>query len=555
MGKKSTQTTSNEPPRWARDLFVKSADEAERLYNSGSGFNVWEGQTIADPSAGTRGGIEGLLGIGDNANLQGLSDAAINQNQQLINQGGYNADLSGAATQFGQAATGGNDVSIDPYRNLSSTNQAIQNATGTFNQAARGGLDVSRGDLAGIQAYNPLQRSAAGTMAYGSHGGLNVNPNMVQQVGAMNNLLSQGARGYSGAARGNLDSAAGLGFMGLLGMQPSQLSSEQNLQDFAQGRHMGQNTYESDAIRQQAQDLADQVALQYSGAGRYGSGAHTDTLVDSVGDFTNKAFGDQYNRERGMQFQANQMLDAAQGQRFGQGISALQGLLGADALNAQNRLAGMAGMTGIGTGARDFLQGQDLASAGIMRDNAAQQLGAAGQLAGVGSNVFGQQLARGQALTDLGLANTQNQLTGAQGLLGAGQSVLDNQFRRAAGITDTRTANMDRQLAGAQGLATVGQGAMDTTLSGLSQLPTTMQSSLFAPTAQLQAGAIQDQYDQSILNDQIRQFYENDMNEWTRLGALQAAAGGAAGPYGTSVTTTRQPFNPFGFLGGLMSMF
>jgi hypothetical protein len=42
---KSTQT--NEPPKWAKPMFEKSAAEAQRLYNEGSGYNVYQGPTQA----------------------------------------------------------------------------------------------------------------------------------------------------------------------------------------------------------------------------------------------------------------------------------------------------------------------------------------------------------------------------------------------------------------------------------------------------------------------------------------------------------------------------
>jgi hypothetical protein len=484
-GKSSTQTTSNEPPKWAKPLFVKSAGVAEDLFDSGSGFNVYDGQTIADHSAGTQAGLEGLLGVGSDPSLQNLSAGAIQGNTDLINSGGYNDQTAQAAGIFGDAGTGGLNTSLGYYQNAPNTNQAVQGATNTYGQAAGGQMGTSGAGIAGVNSFNPLQQGAAGVMGLGALGGLN--------------------------------SQAGQGYAGMFGTTGQPLSSERNLQSFADGSRMGENTYENEHIKTQARDLADQVAMQYSGAGRYGSGLHQDTLVDSVGDFQNKAYGDQFNRERGMQFDANRMLDAAQGQRFGQGLSSLQGLLSSD------------------------------------MQNAGLQMGAAGQLGSLGGQVYGQQMGQQQALTGLDQANRQLQLQGAQGLLGAGQSVLDNQFRQAGALTGTESGNMDRQLAGATALQGAGQSALDTQLQGFNALPSTMQSSLFAPTANMQAGAIQDQYDQSQLNDQIRQFYENDMQDWTRLGALQAAAGGAAGPYGTSTTTSKQPFNPMSMLGGLMS--
>lgn len=65
MGGKSTKTTSeNKPPAWAKPLFEQSASEAQNLYNSGSGGNVYYGQTVADLSPTTQGGINALTDAG-----------------------------------------------------------------------------------------------------------------------------------------------------------------------------------------------------------------------------------------------------------------------------------------------------------------------------------------------------------------------------------------------------------------------------------------------------------------------------------------------------------
>lgn len=420
MGKKSTQTTNNEPPRWAKPLFEQSAQEASRLYDSGSGFNVWEGQTIADPSSATSQGLQGLKSVASDPSLQNLSGSAVSGAQNVIGSGGWNPQTS--------------------------------------------------------SIYNFLSGAAGG--------GLNADTSGLSRVRSMNSGMLGAMGAYGNAAAGGLNSAAGQGFAGMFNQGGNPLASEINLQDTASGKYVREgNPYERAVFAQNAQDIADSVSQQFSGAGRYGSGAHQGVLAEEQGDYLNKAYSDAFNRERGLQMQANQMLDAAQGQRFGQGLSALQGLLGADTANAQTQLAG------------------------------------AGGLLNAGSNIFGNQLQQQQALFD---ANAQN---------------------------------ASQQLAAGQAAGQTGQQALDTQLNYTQALPTTMQSSLFAPTAALQAGTIEDQMSQAQLNDDIRRFYENDMNEWTRLGALQAAAGGAAGPYGTSVTTTRQPFNPFGMLGGLMSFF
>lgn len=60
MGKSTKQTTENKPPAWATPLFQQSAKEAQKIYNSGAGGNVYQGQTVADLGSTTRSGISGI---------------------------------------------------------------------------------------------------------------------------------------------------------------------------------------------------------------------------------------------------------------------------------------------------------------------------------------------------------------------------------------------------------------------------------------------------------------------------------------------------------------
>jgi hypothetical protein len=72
--------------------------------------------------------------------------------------------------------------------------------------------------------------------------------------------------------------------------------------------------------------------------------------------------------------------------------------------------------------------------------------------------------------------------------------------------------------------------------------------------AQIGAGQLLDAKKQQELDAKMRAFTERDNIDWTRLGALQAAASGSAGNYGTQVSTQRQPFNPFSLIGALGAM-
>jgi hypothetical protein len=86
-------------------------------------------------------------------------------------------------------------------------------------------------------------------------------------------------------------------------------------------------------------------------------------------------------------------------------------------------------------------------------------------------------------------------------------------------------------------------------MAGLDQQ--NFQNRLEGAGATLQAGNIMDQQAQAQLSDDVNKFYAEDNQDWTRLGMLQSAAAGAAGPYGTQIATQRQPMNVGGLMTGL----
>jgi len=88
----STQTFA--PPAWARPLFEQGAKQAQDLYNSGAGGNVYQGQRVADLSEASRGGLDTLgqaaAGFGRLAGANGLGQpTAAQSNLSDIASGKY----------------------------------------------------------------------------------------------------------------------------------------------------------------------------------------------------------------------------------------------------------------------------------------------------------------------------------------------------------------------------------------------------------------------------------------------------------------------------------
>jgi hypothetical protein len=149
------------------------------------------------------------------------------------------------------------------------------------------------------------------------------------------------------------------------------------------------------------------------------------------------------------------------------------------------------------------------------------------------------------------LVNSQMSGSGRYGS-GAHTGVLADKI---GGLQDSmRSANYQFER-GNQLNAINNQAAM--TQNKLAGIGTSMGMQAAPANALAQAGQQRDAYSQAQLNDEIQKFYANDMQDWTRLGALQSAAAGAAGDYGTMTNMTRQtqPMNPLGLIGGLGSMF
>jgi hypothetical protein len=80
------------------------------------------------------------------------------------------------------------------------------------------------------------------------------------------------------------------------------------------------------------------------------------------------------------------------------------------------------------------------------------------------------------------------------------------------------------------------------------------QNQLQGAGATLQAGGLLDTQAQKLLSDQVAKWYSQDNQDWARLGMLQSAAAGAAGPYGTQIATERQPVGIGSILSGFGSL-
>ncbi|WP_455480476.1 tail fiber domain-containing protein [Bartonella sp. B12(2025)] len=134
----------------------------------------------------------------------------------------------------------------------------------------------------------------------------------------------------------------------LNGLATGQNSTSKNLNNMASGKEMGNNPYFNEALQNTLNNAANSINSSLSGAGRYGSGAHTGVLADELGSIATQTLSQQYNQDINNMMNANSLIDQAN----------------------QNQLAG----------ANNFFQGQSqaninaLAGGGLIDANRQQKL-------------------------------------------------------------------------------------------------------------------------------------------------------------------------------------
>lgn len=535
------------------------------LNPSTAGFGAALGQ-INNPASQTA--TEGYGGAASGA----LNSSAGAGYGNIVNAGGLNGTQQGALGTLGGVASGQNAI----------------NTGGQYGALGQQALTQNQG-IAGSLGQTAANTGQLGSLAMSSTapwlGGLS---GAAGQSGALaNQALSQG-QGYQAGLGQAANTTAQLG---QLAGQPG--AAEQYLTGTAQGNYLGGNPYLMAAMAPGAQAIADQTNGMFASSGRYGSGANQGVLQGSLNNYYNTALAQNYNAERANQLQAANALENAQNTGLAQGLTAAgqqanilgQGAsVGSNAISqALGGLGQSANIMGQGAGLQQQGIGQALTAAGqqagmlgqqaginssgleqalaatqgqtgVQSQNIGNQLAAAGQQAGIGAQGMQATLQGlgGQASVDA--QNAATQLQGLGGLASQGQNNFGNTLQGVSSLFNAQQGNLANQTGAATSGAQIGNQGLGTALGYLGQLPTTFGSTTFGGNTALQSGAIQDQNAQAQLNAQIAQWQQQQILPWTQLGALQAAAQGAAGPYGMATTQMQQPSSLTSLLGPVAMM-
>lgn len=169
-----------------------------------------------------------------------------------------------------------------------STGGSRTQTTTTNNQPWAGAIPALNTALSGAQsayAAGPPQRYQGSTVA-----GFND-----QQMQGLNSTATQGQQALNMAMTGQntlnhiMGSSAPRGATDTTGLTTPRATNTSGLANFTSGQP---NPYLGDLYKQGARQIADDTNAQFSKAGRYGSGAHTNVLSRNMGDmWTNLASG------------------------------------------------------------------------------------------------------------------------------------------------------------------------------------------------------------------------------------------------------------------------
>lgn len=113
--------------------------------------------------------------------------------------------------------------------------------------------------------------------------------------------------------------------------------AEQNLSGLASGED---NPYFEQALSGQLGKTASQVQSQFSGAGRYGSGANVGALTSELGNIRSSALSNQWNQNIQNQLAATGQMDSAKQAGLGLGLQATNAMGAQDQQQFQNALTG-----------------------------------------------------------------------------------------------------------------------------------------------------------------------------------------------------------------------
>jgi hypothetical protein len=198
-----------------------------------------------------------------------------------------------------------------------------------------------QGDL-GLNAITDTARGMQGSSGqpYNYAQGMIQNNGLTSAFNQPMGVLGNVASGQNGITTGGL-------YGDIAGSAAGPTAASQNLGGMASGADAGKNPYLTQMLDANAARIGNRVASQMSGAGRYGSGGHTDLLARSITEANNPVLAQAYESDRNRMLSASGQIDSAQRAQEASRLAATQGMTGVQAQNIGNQMGAAGQQAGI----------------------------------------------------------------------------------------------------------------------------------------------------------------------------------------------------------------
>jgi hypothetical protein len=511
-GGTETVKTESEPWPGQQPYLTDVMGEARNLYDQGFGQQYAPFSTVVPYHGSTLEGLNQTRDLAQQGNPFVQPSVAATRNilqggtsfgNRFANNSGGNPLIDPAASQ----ATGQSSVPVDPRYNQGPTaaqgvgQTAMGRVASGFDQASASRIDpfTSRGITAG-QGLMDRSRQGDPTQSFYQN---------VQQGGLRNQTSFQPFT------------------------QPGSTPAEQYLAGIAGGQ-AGQNPYIDQVIQNSADDIRNQIGSVFSSGGRYGSAAHQNALVDSIGEMASRRRMEAFEADRARQLQASGQIQSAFDASQGRALSA----------------------TGQQAGLREADIGRQLLGAGALSNQFGQnfnrQLQASQLMGGFQGQDLARQLSAAQAATGVDQGNVAQRLQAGQALSSSGLQDRSLNLQQANSLSDVLNQNLQRQLQASGQLQQYDLGRQGQTLQGLAMAPA-VRDSMFADAARLgQVGTAFENKAAQQINDRLARFRFGQQAPWDALGRYSGIVSGLGNLGGTSTQTgPSQSTNPLmGAIGG-----
>ena len=188
---KSSSSQTSEPPSWAKPLFTQSAGDAKKLYDSGAGGNVYQGQRIGDLSDTTTGAVNSLGNAANMYNSDTINRLATGDTSSATNLANMaNGSMIGNNTAF-------NDALQNTLSNTANTINSSMSGAGRYGSGAHSGVMANQlGQVATSAMANQYNQDVSNMMSANNQ----IDSANMGKLSGLNSLY----QGYSNAAGNQL---------------------------------------------------------------------------------------------------------------------------------------------------------------------------------------------------------------------------------------------------------------------------------------------------------------------------------------------------------------